>query len=200
MSARSIQYNPDMPSRCLMVPGDLNLGLLIGYLYNSHHPETGICEDKLEHFTSYSILYYEAFIYAINQINSRSDILPNITLGYAIHDTCWSELGALAKAQLFVPQKTPTCGPPGSREGPGSEGWSNCSEGPQHLEVVGVVDPPASLESKAVSQLLGLYHIPVLSTRASYDELSDKTRYPFFSRLSPPDSMMVSGLLFGLIW
>ena len=39
----------------------------------------------------------------IADVNSRTDILPNITLGLVILDDCGSELAALAQSLRFLP-------------------------------------------------------------------------------------------------
>ena len=203
-----------MPATCLSHPGDINLGLLTGFLYPGGGGP-GLCDtSQLYPYTYISLQYYEAFRSTLEEVNSRSDLLPNVTLGYVIHDTCWSDLAALAKAQLLVPPvrrgqelEPETCRPfPSSSSAdtsqdssnstrpssPTSPGYSTCQQGASYTRVVGVVDPPSSPEAHLVAPLLGLYEVPVLSTQATSDELSDEHRYPYFSRLVPTDGMLVS--------
>lgn len=45
----------------------------------------------------------EAMAYAVRQINTRRDILPGITLGFRIYDTCSYEPVAVSRATLFIP-------------------------------------------------------------------------------------------------
>ncbi len=58
------------------------------------------CDDS---FFYDAIQYVESFVYVIETINNRSDLLPNITLGYVILDTCMDELSALARAMYLIP-------------------------------------------------------------------------------------------------
>ena len=44
----------------------------------------------------------EAMLYALDLINKDNDILPNITLGAVIMDTCSSDTYALEKSMEFV--------------------------------------------------------------------------------------------------
>ncbi|KAK2142344.1 hypothetical protein LSH36_967g00009 [Paralvinella palmiformis] len=46
-----------------------------------------------------------------------------------------------------------------------------------------------------VSSFLGLFNIPVLSPWSTSDELSDKSRFPYFMRLVPPDSFQAVAIL-----
>ena len=41
--------------------------------------------------------------YTVDTINNRTDILPNITLGYVILDSCSKDLAGLAQTLKFVP-------------------------------------------------------------------------------------------------
>ena len=202
---------PRVPLTCLSRPGDINLGLLTGFLYPGGGGP-GLCDtSQLYPYTYISLQYYEAFRSTLEEVNSRSDLLPNVTLGYVIHDTCWNDLAALAKAQLLVPPvgrgqelEPDTCSPLSSSSSAEtsqnstrpssitSPGYSTCQQGASYLPVVGVVDPPSSPEAHLVAPLLGLYEVPVLSTQATSDELSDEHRYPYFSRLVPTDGMLVS--------
>ena len=45
----------------------------------------------------------EAMAYAVRQVNNDPDILPNVTLGFRIYDTCSYEPVALSRATLFIP-------------------------------------------------------------------------------------------------
>ena len=48
-----------------------------------------------------SVVYYNRYVIA--DVNSRMDILPNITLGLVILDDCRRDLGALAQTLRFLP-------------------------------------------------------------------------------------------------
>lgn len=44
----------------------------------------------------------EAMLYAIDEINNRTDLLPNITLGATVIDSCSSDTYALEQSMEFV--------------------------------------------------------------------------------------------------
>ena len=63
-----------------------------------------LSHNKITHYIlpAYQVtLYY--YRYVIADVNSRADILPNITLGLVILDDCGSELAALAQSLRFLP-------------------------------------------------------------------------------------------------
>ena len=47
---------------------------------------------------------------------------------------------------------------------------------------------------------MGLFEIPVLSTFATSDELSDKSRFEYFMRLVPPDNFQAIGIVQVLLY
>lgn len=46
----------------------------------------------------------ETLPYVVKQTNARTDILPNITLGYVVLDGCQRDVTALGKSMAFIPR------------------------------------------------------------------------------------------------
>ena len=89
---------PNMNMDCYIQEGHLN----IGFMKQIHKMETDtFCGDNLE--SEYELQYVEAFRWAIDQVNARTDLLPNITLGFAVLDDCGRDLTALAKSLYLIP-------------------------------------------------------------------------------------------------
>ena len=77
-------------------PGDLTIGGIMPFRYS---PSTWCQVDAGLSF--WGVRASEAFIWSIEEINNRYDILPNITLGYQIRDDCRSEDIALWSAMSY---------------------------------------------------------------------------------------------------
>lgn len=83
------------------VPGDL----VIGALFSMHHAptlkeaQTRRCGDIRE---QYGIQRVEAAFMTIDHINSDDKILPNITLGLEVRDSCWFPPIALEQSIEFI--------------------------------------------------------------------------------------------------
>ncbi|KAG8003073.1 Metabotropic glutamate receptor 6 [Nibea albiflora] len=131
----------------------------------------------------------EAMLYALDQINSDPELLPNITLGARILDTCSRDTYALEQSLTFVQaliQKDTSdirC----------SDGESPIIRKPER--VVGVIGASASSVSIMVANILRLFEIPQVSYASTAPELSDNNRYDFFSRVVPPDSYQAQTML-----
>ncbi|KAA0188802.1 hypothetical protein HAZT_HAZT008991 [Hyalella azteca] len=79
-----------------LLPGDI----LIGALVPLHYPPVELvraqtCGEIREH---YGIQRVEAAFLAVDEINRNPDLLPNITLGLEIRDTCWCSSIALEQS------------------------------------------------------------------------------------------------------
>ncbi|XP_034441511.1 glutamate receptor, metabotropic 6b isoform X1 [Hippoglossus hippoglossus] len=168
----------------IKIEGDITLGGL--FPVHSRGPAGVPCgEVKREK----GIHRLEAMLYALDQINSDPDLLPNITLGARILDTCSRDTYALEQSLTFVQaliQKDTSD--------------VRCSNGeppiiPKPERVVGVIGASGSAVSIMVANVLRLFSIPQISYASTAPELSDKSRYEFFSRVVPPDSYQAQAMV-----
>lgn len=58
---------------------------------------------------------------------------------------------------------------------------------PRSFDVVGVIGPSNSGISTSVAKYLGTFKLSLMSLYATANALSDKSQYPYFMRLVPPD-------------
>ncbi|XP_014326468.2 metabotropic glutamate receptor 6-like isoform X3 [Xiphophorus maculatus] len=168
----------------IKLPGDITLGGL--FPIHARGPHGVNCgELKKEK----GIHRMEAMLYALDQINGDPELLPNITLGARILDTCSRDTYALEQSLTFVQaliQKDTSD--------------IRCSNGEPPLirkpeRVVGVIGASASSVSIMVANILRLFEIPQVSYASTAPELSDNNRYDFFSRVVPPDSYQAQAML-----
>ncbi|XP_056595830.1 glutamate receptor, metabotropic 8b isoform X2 [Triplophysa dalaica] len=131
----------------------------------------------------------EAMLFAIDLINKDPDLLPNVTLGARILDTCSRDTYALEQSLTFVQALI---------ERDSSD--VRCASGELPIfakpdKIVGVIGAAASSVSIMVANILRLFKIPQISYASTAPELSDNTRYDFFSRVVPPDSYQAQAML-----
>uniref|UniRef100_A0A3P9IFN1 Glutamate receptor, metabotropic 8b n=1 Tax=Oryzias latipes TaxID=8090 RepID=A0A3P9IFN1_ORYLA len=131
----------------------------------------------------------EAMLFAIDLINKDPELLPNVTLGARILDTCSRDTYALEQSLIFVQALI---------EKDGSN--VHCANGEPPIftkpdKVVGVIGASASSVSIMVANILRLFKIPQISYASTAPELSDSSRYDFFSRVVPPDTYQAQAML-----
>ena len=115
-------------------------------------------------------------VYAVETINQNEEILPNISLGFDIHDTFGRVNMALEESLAFISQQ---CG--------GTAIGANGTE----RYFSGVVGTTSSSVSIPVASLLRLFGLPQISTASTAESLSNKEEFEFFYRTVPPDSGQV---------
>ncbi|XP_073674573.1 extracellular calcium-sensing receptor [Garra rufa] len=121
--------------------------------------------------------WLQSMIFAIEEINNSSTLLPNITLGYRIFDTCNTVSKALEASLSFVAQN--------KIDSLNLDEFCNCTGNiPSTIAVVGA---SGSAVSTAVADLLGLFYIPQISYASSSRLLSNKNQYKSFMRTIPTD-------------
>lgn len=131
----------------------------------------------------------EAMLYALDLINDDPHILPNITIGAVILDTCSSDTHALDQSMEFVRSYM---------NKDASEYQCESGDAPRyvpHKPITGVIGASFSTESIMVANILRLFKIPQISYASTSAELSDKSRFEYFSRVVPPDNFQAQALV-----
>ncbi|XP_073510934.1 extracellular calcium-sensing receptor-like [Phyllobates terribilis] len=174
--------------------GDLVIGgtfsIHVKRIYSETHftskPEDLICQQF--EIRNYQIM--QALIFAMEEINKNPDLLPNITLGFQIYDTCTvvrraaeGTLWMLSGGEPSVPNYR--CGEEGT--------------------LAGIVGDAASTRSILMAQILSLYRYPQISYFSTSPVLSNRNLYPSFFRTIPSDAIQYKGLAelilyFGWTW
>ncbi|XP_028817319.1 extracellular calcium-sensing receptor-like [Denticeps clupeoides] len=124
--------------------------------------------------------FARAMEFAIEEINNRSDLLPNVTLGYQIYDSC----AAVPKALKATLQAV-------NGDDPDFKMGLTC---PAVASAAAVLGDSSSTGSIGMSRVLGLFGVPQVSHYATCSCLSDKTQYPSFLRTIPSDQFQAAGL------
>ncbi|XP_067275955.1 extracellular calcium-sensing receptor-like [Pseudorasbora parva] len=113
----------------------------------------------------------QIMIFAIEEINSIESLLPNVSIGYRIYDTCGSRLSTMSAIMGLMNGQM--CGT-GDR-------WNGQS--PIHA----IIGDSESSATVILSRTTGPFQIPVISHSASCECLSNKKDYPSFFRTTASD-------------
>ncbi|XP_028838854.1 extracellular calcium-sensing receptor [Denticeps clupeoides] len=128
--------------------------------------------------------WLQAMIFAIEEINNSSNLLPNITLGYRIFDTCNTVSKALEATLSFVAQN--------KIDSLNLDEFCNCTGNiPSTIAVVGA---SGSGVSTSVANLLSLFYIPQISYASSSRLLSNKNQFKSFMRTIPSDEYQATAM------
>ncbi|MBN3324634.1 CASR protein, partial [Atractosteus spatula] len=114
----------------------------------------------------------EAMIFAIEEINNRTDLLPGVSLGYKIYDTCGSIHFAIRAAMALMNGNEETLSD------------TSCS---RPAAVQAIIGESTSSTSIAMSDVVSAFNIPVISHFATCACLSNRRRFPSFFRTIPSD-------------
>ncbi|CAL8353002.1 unnamed protein product [Lota lota] len=165
---------PEEPQ--LFKTGDIILGGIFSFHGNwktveltyAHRPLPLQCTSL--NFRSFQ--YTQAMLFAIEEINNSTDLLPGMTLGYKIYDACSSNAHSVRVALALTDV---------------SEDTTSMSEKPCSGSVPAIMGETSSSRCMAIATVLGPFHIPLVSHFATCACLSDKVRYPSFLRTIPSD-------------
>eukprot|EP00062_Callorhinchus_milii_P016861 gi/632968722/ref/XP_007900681.1/ PREDICTED: extracellular calcium-sensing receptor-like [Callorhinchus milii] len=148
-------------------------------------PGSPLCDG----FNLRSFRWAQTMIFALHEINSDLMLLPNITLGYEIYDTCTTPAQSLRAALTLARHKEDA-----------SDG--NCMETSSNSVIVG---DSGSTQSIVVAKTLGPLHIPMVSYFSSCSCLSNREEFPAFFRTIPSDTFQARAVVrlvqrFGWTW
>ncbi|CAG13194.1 unnamed protein product [Tetraodon nigroviridis] len=187
-----------VPSSASRLVARMDGDIIIGALFSVHHQPSAekVAERKCgEVREQYGIQRVEAMFHTLDRINSDPNLLPNITLGCEIRDSCWHSSVALEQSIEFIRDSLISI-----REDSGGSRW--CIEGepssqppPTKKPIVGVIGPGSSSVAIQVQNLLQLFNIPQIAYSATSIDLSDKTLFKYFLRVVPSDTLQARALL-----
>jgi len=172
--------------------------VIIGALFSVHHqpPAEKVPERKCgEIREQYGIQRVEAMFHTLDKINADPVLLPNITLGSEIRDSCWHSSVALEQSIEFIRDSLISIRD--DRDG-GTRCISDSQPQPQSRvkkPIAGVIGPGSSSVAIQVQNLLQLFDIPQIAYSATSIDLSDKTLYKYFLRVVPSDTLQARAML-----
>ncbi|KAJ7995380.1 hypothetical protein DPEC_G00243970 [Dallia pectoralis] len=151
-------------------------------------PEPLRCTGSLD---SRELRLSRAMIYAIEEINNSSQLLPGVTIGYEIYDACCSVPVAVKVAFQLTNGADPVF-----------DTGEGCSRSNTLTAIVG---ESGSTPSIGMSRVISPFGIPQVSHFATCACLSDKKQFPSFFRTIPSDQYQAAALVhlirhFGWIW
>ncbi|XP_028681593.1 extracellular calcium-sensing receptor-like [Erpetoichthys calabaricus] len=188
----SLWGTPQLP--LLSKDGDIIIGGIFSFHDNvlnskpSYSAIPGALKCKDINFREYQAAV--AAIYALEEINNSTEILPGIILGYKIYDDCSSiPLAANAAMALISNQEKE------------DHSEAICTKAP----IIAIIGPSGSSPSIAVARTVRPFQIPIISYFATCACLSNRNQFPTFFRTIPSDYYQSSALAqlvkyFGWTW
>uniref|UniRef100_A0A667ZWX6 Vomeronasal 2, receptor 1 n=1 Tax=Myripristis murdjan TaxID=586833 RepID=A0A667ZWX6_9TELE len=143
-----------------------------------------------EGFNFRTFRWTQTMLFAIEEINLRTDLLPKTDLGYVIYDSCFTISKAVEGTLTYLTGQDEAV--PNYR----------CGDGAPLAALVGAGGSDLSI---ATARILGLYHFPQVSYFSSCSALESKFQFPTFLRTIPNDvhqSTAIAKLVlhFGWTW
>ena len=163
--------------------------IILGGLFTIHNDAEGSAGAKCgDRVWGHGIELLEAMFYALDSINSDPDLLPNITLGYDIRDTCQSDNIALDESVSLVFTNTDaesgTCRP---LEASGNDSIQ--------IPVAATIGPLESFISIPVASFFRLFQMLQVSYGSTSTELNNRNQYGYFFRTIPTNNAGVQAMI-----
>ncbi|KAM9318693.1 extracellular calcium-sensing receptor-like [Pholidichthys leucotaenia] len=118
--------------------------------------------------------FAQAMLFAIEEINNSTELLPGISLGYKIYNACGSIARSIRVALALA----------NGNETVSASYGITCK---RPAQVQAIMGETSSSPCMAISTVIGPFYIPLISHFATCACLSDKTKYPSFLRTIPSD-------------
>ncbi|XP_066566411.1 extracellular calcium-sensing receptor-like [Amia ocellicauda] len=117
--------------------------------------------------------FAQTMIFAIEEINNNTELLPDVSLGYRIYSVC-NTIPASIRAVLNLVN---------GQEG-GGIFEKSCTKPPNVHAIIGQSSSSINI---ATATTIGPFHVPVISHLATCACLSNRRRFPSFFRTVPSD-------------
>uniref|UniRef100_A0A668RFW0 G-protein coupled receptors family 3 profile domain-containing protein n=1 Tax=Oreochromis aureus TaxID=47969 RepID=A0A668RFW0_OREAU len=115
--------------------------------------------------------FAQTMIFAIEEINKNSSLLPNVSIGYRIYDNCGSTLSSMRAVMALI----------------NGDEWMLGKSCSGQSAVHAIIGESESSSTIVLSQTTGPFKIPVISHSATCECLSSRTEYPSFFRTIASD-------------
>ncbi|CAF1150956.1 unnamed protein product, partial [Rotaria sp. Silwood1] len=161
--------------------------IVIGAFFSLHNPPTSHgggrlreCGDIRE---DYGIHRVEGTFWILDQINANQSILPNITVGYQIRDSCWYAPVALEQTIEFIGKSVLNVGD-----------LIATSNG-NRAQLAAIIGPGDSSITMQTHNILQLFEMPQIGYSATAKQLSDKEKYKYFTRVIASDTQQAQAIV-----
>ena len=182
MPSRQVRSNERL--RGIRSPNETDF--VVGILIPVHSPlansSGGRCSNSL---AAQGVQWAEVSLYAIDCINDDPNLLPNVTLGYDIRDTCNSENIALDETLDILVRDTRIQ-------------LEDTTPDVQKVDsfLLGIVGSATSAVSVPVATVLRLFEITQVSYLATSPLLNNRDRYSYFMRTVPSDVTQAAAMYY----
>ncbi|XP_063148810.1 vomeronasal type-2 receptor 26-like [Candoia aspera] len=122
-----------------------------------------------------------SFIFAVQEINQDPRLLPNLTLGYNIHDN-YFDARTTSEALLDLLS-------------PGQANVPNYKCGGKQNNLLAILEGAETDISVQISTMVGNYKVPQVSYSFVSRVLDDKMQFPFFYTVVPKEGIQYVGIL-----
>ncbi|XP_029435584.1 extracellular calcium-sensing receptor-like [Rhinatrema bivittatum] len=161
--------------------GDILIGGIIPVHINWLKPDKQIAgqPDPCDTLDTMAYSWVQAMVFSINEINQDQTLLPNISLGFQIYDTCYLITRVLrGTAWMLTGQEKPILN-------------YQCHS---QASLAGIIGECSSTFSISMARILGLYMYTQISYFSTSPVLSDKIQFPSFFRMLPSDDIQAQGM------
>lgn len=184
-----VGYRSASEQRSARQDGDIIVGALFP-VHRSPHDTSRYTRSCGEIWEQYGIHRTEMFFRTLEAINSNPEILPNITLGWDIRDSCWYSPIALEQSIDFIKTSIASMD-----EGKRNESLPACGYVHKEKPIAGLIGPGSSENTIQVQNMLQMFHIPQIGYSATSMDLSNKNLYKYFLRVVPSDTYQAQTLM-----
>ncbi|XP_035984762.1 extracellular calcium-sensing receptor-like [Fundulus heteroclitus] len=183
--------DPEFP--VLYREGDVTIGSVFSIHSKNTQPSLFFTErPTISNCTSIDLWQFrfaQTMIFAIEEINRKKDLLPNVAIGYRIYDNCASTLSSRSAVMALMNGDEMTLG-------------NSCSG---QSAVHAIIGESESTSTIVLSRITGPFQIPVISHSATCECLSNRKEFPSFFRTIASDryqSVALAQLVkhFGWTW
>ena len=162
-----------------------NKDIILAAIIPIHQHQGLTCTNNL--YVNETLDYVEAFLYSIDLINNDPNILPNITLGYDIRDSCLTESTAIEETVDLVllsnPEKCQMC------DADGNDQTNNS------IPVSAIIGEYASFVTIPIANFLRLFQVPQISFSSTSALLNNREQYGYFYRTVPSDDQQSQAMI-----